>query len=496
MKRSEKLFLAINEIDGDIVEEAKPEEEKPICMKPEPRSPIKGIIALAACVAALAVGIFAIVKFKLNSDMDPIQNNSSEYSSDDNSYDNSTSDDNSFPNPDIELTFTEEDRELQAILKDLTANAEEIDRMFYKMSITDREPDINTHWYKYCLIPEDMRTEPNGLNPVPHSCAEMEELLLKYFSKRAVEFYMSEVDRASVSETANEYGENDISFENITSPIFAEINGKLYRLQLELEYNFSNLGIDCGTAKVTRQTDKTIEFTYWGYDSTKLSSEGGDTYSERNGAIVYEDGAWKLNYFYRSGFIPEMPNEYTEQDLELQAILETLKPGEAVQDLFRLNSVSASGDTYAFILPGDYEPEGSYQHYIDVSGPQPLVKHPKSIDELEDMLLEYFTEGSTAEFMSSVCKGTMTDNGDGTYTVSLDKDVFYPVYIEIDGKMFYRTITASGVGYNFNTAKVAEWTDDTIIFTYIATNPGCYSTETSALRFERGGWKRDPFYQS
>lgn len=378
-----------------------------------------------------------------------------------------------------------DDMALQSTLKKLTASAGEIDGIFNNMSVIDGTPDIKAGFYEYYLIPENTKTKPNGLFTVPQSCDEMEELLSKYFAKRAAEFYMSRVGKGRLTKDQN--GETHIEYDNQREPIFLEIDGKMYRSSYAWDVETPNLGIDCDTAKITRKTDKSIEFWYMGYDYENWYS-GGDEYAERNGAIVFEDGAWKLNYFYNAGFIPEMPNEYTDEDLELQAILETLEPGEDVRRLFAATSAHADGDEYRFILSGDNtEPDG-YQ-YIDVSGPQERVKHPKSLDELEQMLLEFFTEEAAADYMSSVCKGTMTDNGNGTYNVTLDKNLFFPVYIEIDGKMFYRVSGASGTVKYYNTAKVVDRTADTINYTYVDTEPGGYGTSSGTIKYERGGWK-------
>lgn len=490
MNNSEKLFKAINNIDEKLIDEAKDEEQKPVQIKTKKRLPIKETALFAACFAVLAGVVFGIVKYRIDHDIQTAEKNSNSLSDLSGSSDIS----NSVPKP--ELTFTDEDRELQAILKDLTAKCGEIDRMFYQMSVIDGEPDLKTEWGDYYIIPEGLRTEPGGLFAVPRSVGEMEELIHKVFSSDAAEFYLQSDNVCKGRFTEDSVGNVLFEPDDIhagANPTFIEVDGKMYRSSLEWDdysSSYSRLGIDCDTAKVTRRSDKAMEFSYRGYDYPNRF-DGGDVYAERNGAVVYEDGAWKLHYFYRQGFIPEMPVEYTEQDLELHAILDALEPGNDVRALFSLNSATAEGTEYKFILPGNYEPEGSYQYYIDVSGPQTITNHPKSLSELEDMLLKYFTREAADNYMSRTCKGTMTENDDGTYSVTLDKDVFDPVYIEIDGKMFYHTSAASGYAEFLNTAKVADWTDDMIICTYVCAAPGGYSTETGTLRYERGGWKWD-----
>lgn len=481
MKKPEKLFLLINEISDRFVDEAKDKAEKPVSVRLDNRMPIKEIIAFAACFAVLSVGIFAFVKYKLNSRIDPPP------------VDNDSSNQSFELNSGIELNYTEQDKELQAILKDLTASAEDIDRMFNHMSFTDGESAFENRGTKYYLIPNGTRTEPNGLFDVPQTCDEMENLVSRYFSRQAAEFYTRHVCKGSM--TQNSDGTLNVEIDGETDwmsyQVFVEIDGKMYRSKLTWNNTGLNLGIDCDTARVIRKTDKSMEFSYWGYDYTALSSEGGDTYSERNGALVYDDGAWKLNYFCYEGFISEMPAEYTEQDLELQKILETLAPSDELHALFSANSAGGSGTEYRFNFP---KTSGGGV-YIDVSGPQPSVKHPKSLNELEQRLMEYFAQDTVDSLMSNVCKGTMGEYSDGSYSVTLDKELNHPVYIEINGKMFYRDSAASGTGIPYyNTAKVIDQTDDTIIFSYTHSDMGYFDRVEQRLIFERGGWKRDLFY--
>ncbi len=482
MKRSEQLFSIINDIDDDIIDEAKIKEETPIQMKPEPRSPIKGIIAFAACIAVLAVGIFAIVKFKLGREMDPIQNDYSEYSSDGCESSNSSESNGE---------YTAEDIELQEMLKELVPKAEEIDGMFnhlspsgdrYTFRIGDPFRKVDYLEIDYYLIPKDQRTA-NGLFAIPQSRDEMEHLVSQYFSTQATEFYMGYVRpcimTANADRTYTVELDSEAGFDMEFTRGFFEINGGMYFTPSPHEYH--GMCIDCETARIIRQTDKIIVFTYQDYNYYD------DVYYQRNGTLVNEDGAWKLDYYCYNGF-PIMPDEYTEQDLELQKILETLSPGNKVATTLLFNSAPAYGDVYNFVLSGNHK--RPYLQYIDVSGPQPSVKHPKSLAELEETLLEYFTEESAQYYMSLVGKGTMTDNGDGTYNVNVENGVFDPVYIEIDGKMFYRTHFPTGGWGKFNyTAKVVEWTDDTITYTYVSALTGAFGTEYRTLKFERGSWK-------
>lgn len=482
MKRSEQLFSIINDIDDDIIDEAKSEEQRPIQMKPEPRSPIKGIIALAACVAVLAIGIFAIVKFKLSREMDPIQNDSSEYSS-------SESSDNSVPDP-------KNDKELQELLKDLVAKAEEIDGMFGYLSPSGNKYHFDFGYSKdgfehlendYYLVSEDKRTN-SGLFAVPQSYDEMEKLFSECFSSQAVEHYMKRVGRGTLKEERD-----GILYVDGGIHAFVEMNGNMYfSTNLDKPYydgiKYRGMGIDCETAKVTRQTDTIIEFTYWG-----SSYRSYDEYSEKEGILVKENGTWKLRYLSYYGFAPEIPVEFTDQDLELHEILESLEPGNETTRLF-MGALTEIGTGYNFVII-DSSGEEIYASYIDLSSAEQELNFPKSSDEFEQRLLQYFTYEATDRYMNNFSKGiSMTQNPDGSYSVILDKNI-NPIYIEMDGKMYYRWVDAGGksTSINYDTVKVIGRTDDTIVFSHVELDYGYYP-KTERLVFERGGWKRDPFY--
>ncbi|MDE7229018.1 MAG: IseA DL-endopeptidase inhibitor family protein [Oscillospiraceae bacterium] len=506
MKRSEKLFLAINEIDGDIVEEAKPKEEKPIQMKPEPRSPMKGIIALAACVAALAVGIFAIVKFKLGGDIEsvPVQNGSDSFASDSTDSEYNSSDTDSADNgSEIDLTLTEEDLELQAILKELVPKAEEIDGMFGYLSPSGdkytinfgRSPDgMMPYENTYYLVSEDMRTG-NSMFAVPQSYDEMEKLISEYFSSQAAEDYMQHIGHGTLKE------ERDGILYVTGGGRFIEMNGNMYfSTDLDKPYydginiKYEGMGIDCETAKVTRQTDTIIEFTYWGrcYHSY-------DEYSEKEGILVKENGAWKLRYFYYNCFAPEIPVEFTEQDLELCEILKGLEPGNKTTDLF-IGGLTKTGTEYQFVTTGitGNSREEYITGYFDLSSAEQEFDYPRSRDEFEQRLLPYFTREATDQYMNNVTKGlsmTQSDIDFFIYSVTVENNS-NPIYIELDGKMYYRWDTADHRSrINYDTVKVIDRTDDTIVFSHVNIDGGSYHPKTERLVYERGGWKRDPFYQ-
>lgn len=69
--RADDFFLLINEIDDALVIEAQGEHSSPERAEFKKSFPIKGIIAAAACFAALAAGIFMIARVRMSGTFSP-----------------------------------------------------------------------------------------------------------------------------------------------------------------------------------------------------------------------------------------------------------------------------------------------------------------------------------------------------------------------------------------------------------------------------------------
>lgn len=118
-------------------------------------------------------------------------------------------------------------------------------------------------------------------------------------------------------------------------------------------------------------------------------------------------------------------------------------------------------------------------------------RFPQTVEEMEKELSRYFTAEVTAVFMKQVSKGTMTENSDGTFLVEFPDGGRSAKLIEIDGKMYCLDGMAGGVltDIYWNTAKVTEHTDDTIVFTYIYASFGELTEGKGRLKKEGGDWK-------
>lgn len=197
----------------------------------------------------------------------------------------------------IPTEYTDEDRELQEILKDLWSASCEIEGMFIGTLYTENPyytfkfSDYDKYYY---LISVDTRTQPDGLLTVPQTFEGMKALLLEYLTSRSVDHYMMEVNKGTLTE--NPDGTFTVKPEDEQKGLstFMEIDGKMYYSGGPMGRN----GLDCETAKVIEKKDDTIIFSC-------IASYGEPDYinePERSwnieGMLKFERGGWKLNYHY------------------------------------------------------------------------------------------------------------------------------------------------------------------------------------------------------
>lgn len=203
----------------------------------------------------------------------------------------------------IPSDFTDEDRELQEILRGLVGNAGEIDLLF--IPLDNSEPNKTFRridkglssesgqddYNFYNIIPE-VYVCPDGRFPVPQTRAGIEELLLKYYTEQMTEHYMRGVNKGSAAENPDGTYSVEITEGSGLSP-FLEIDGRMYR---DLGTRDRTAYVNCETAKVTRKTADTIEFTYLGYLYTSDYVNYPHYSFNEQGAIKFENGMWKLDY--------------------------------------------------------------------------------------------------------------------------------------------------------------------------------------------------------
>lgn len=203
----------------------------------------------------------------------------------------------------IPTEFTEEDRELQKILKELWPAVFDINLMFRGSSAINESIIVKYSDYKsyYCLIPENMKS-PNGIFTVPQTYDEMEELLLKYHTERSAEKYMREVNRGELTENPDgTYNLTVYDTDKGRTP-FIETDGRMY---CNIGVIGGAHGLDCDTAKVIEKTDDLIHFSCVIYlGELDYKNENGLAWNA-DGFLKYERGGWKLNYHRDTRFAME-----------------------------------------------------------------------------------------------------------------------------------------------------------------------------------------------
>lgn len=120
--RAEKLFLLINEIDDRLIMEAEGNDEQPVEVVLERRFPIKEIIALAACAAALVICVYAVIHVRDGITPPPDSgNNSTAFSSGENSSSGYSSDSTSISDSSSETSETSETSDSSDIESNISA---------------------------------------------------------------------------------------------------------------------------------------------------------------------------------------------------------------------------------------------------------------------------------------------------------------------------------------------------------------------------------------
>lgn len=383
-----------------------------------------------------------------------------------------------------------DDQALRLILSEILEGAQEVDRLFRGGLATDgakyhgllANGEVSRN--EFYEITENARTQPNGLFPAPRTRDEIEQLLRRYFTDRTIKYYMDLIHSGKFSTDSD--GNTVVTDDNDDFFSFAsllEIDGKLYgRSGYDTYRTLSNIKLD--DTIVTERTDTSIKFIYREHDGKYT-----------DGVLLYENGSWKFDFFGWFGFIPEMPDPatYTDDDKELQAILDELEPGRTICEWRFFGA--RTPDRFDFhIQPGGYD-ETYFLLPLEEATSAGDIYYPQTIDELEQLLLKYFTRNMVDNsFMSNACKGIMTENPDGTYTVTLDpecgKYIKYPMFLEIDGRMYslysMRDLMPDVI---WNTAQIIEKTDSFIRFKYIESALGEYYEEEGLIKYERGGWR-------
>ena len=277
----------------------------------------------------------------------------------------------------------------------------------------------------------------------------------------------------------------------------------------------------------TSESNQNYENDYIDYDSPDMAaiSDEMDRWYENS---LAEYNAYVDDLFASLDEVREpgdVPVEFTDEDLELQAILTELDRG------LRFTHILLTTDRPFYI---------GENGYIDIS-PKIFIKNegmdhsssyriipenyrleglpvPTTAEEMRALVMEYFTEDFADNFMNyHVSTGSMTENPDGTYSVTFDENSNKGLcfFMELDGRLYWQGWSVGGKGmsaYNVlcRSAKVISRTEDTIEFSYlddfmpymdfVRENMQSWLSDVTryeenakigVLKYERGGWRRD-----
>ncbi len=201
-----------------------------------------------------------------------------------------------------------------------------------------------------------------------------------------------------------------------------------------------------------------------------------------------------------------VPVEFTEEDRELQEILSNLLvPAEEIYS-WMVNEVY-SDTVYKFRF-SDFDETKVHYYYLFSGIGSGLFERPTTCEEMEDLMLEYFTADRTDKFLSKFSVCSAVENSDGTYTLKRVDKKTSPLptkFIEINGQLYRdEGVSTYSINIDLDTVTVNSKTDDTIEFTYLCNdwtrdvdNSTCLNDKTlyleyslnGTLKYEREGWK-------
>ncbi len=215
----------------------------------------------------------------------------------------------------------------------------------------------------------------------------------------------------------------------------------------------TNASSDISDSNSSESTESTV------YETSKIPSEPKSS-SEESSDISAD----------------AVPVEFNEEDKELQNILEDVERGCAAIDLWFTNSAPEGipeDKGFSFRFSGDNDLSDGFFYSIPKSYSEGELVIPDTYDKMMETILEYFSENRAGDFFRRLAKGSMTENSDGTFSISLyndNMDKGHIELIEID-KTMYRSSVVITKGFinpiDIKTAKLTKKTYDTIEFTYL-----------------------------
>lgn len=226
-----------------------------------------------------------------------------------NSSENSNSGNSESSSNKVNEGFTDGDRELQNILKDLQDGVSLIRIWFFSGAPTSADgfpltqeetfyfpqSEFPDQAYRYYSIPDGYSAEGDTVMPTTRD--GMMEMMLGYFSESYV--HRHHYDIGTGAKAKNPDGTISVKFDEPRETLpghFIEADGRLYRSSGE--GGGATPTLICDTARLTFKTDDTIHFEFTGYD---YGVESPDHAYRASGVLKYERGGWKVDQLKYNG---------------------------------------------------------------------------------------------------------------------------------------------------------------------------------------------------
>lgn len=203
----------------------------------------------------------------------------------------------------IPTEFTEEDRELQKVLRGLVDSTDELTCCFGNILTDDTsvtykfifsEEIIPNNYY---LVPKNFRYREGSTFTVPTTYSEWSEAFHRYFTEEATESWLKNVGVGTLTENSD----GTFGVSGVEQPVnFLELDGKMYCW--EAEGGRKSPDINVKTAKVKSKTEDTITFSYLGYNYIDDYINFPEYSYNSEGVLKLEGDSWKLDFFYGIGF--------------------------------------------------------------------------------------------------------------------------------------------------------------------------------------------------
>ncbi len=211
----------------------------------------------------------------------------------------------------VPVEFNEEDRELQNILEDVERGCAAID-LWFSNSAPEGIPEDKGFTFRFSgdndlsdgLFYSIPKNYSEGELVIPDTYEKMMETILEYFSENRAGDFFRRLAKGSMTEKSDGIFSISLYNDNMDKGHIEliEIDKTMYRSSSVITKGFVN-PIDIKTAKLTKKTNDTIEFTYLSnfgildsFNPTYLSDVSLYEENAYIGVLKYERGGWRRDW--------------------------------------------------------------------------------------------------------------------------------------------------------------------------------------------------------